>query len=90
MAYIIAIRKNDTGEIHYYTDTFTYEDEYHMLWQYTEGNFGCDCNRELFWYRLIGIEKIGEKLKCTDDRFSIVYIERPDGTRITEKEIEEY
>lgn len=87
MSYIVAIRKNDTGEIHLYNDLFEYDNEDCMIWQYTEGNFGCDCNRELFWYRADGIETIDNKHTCTDDRYSIVYIERSDGTQITEKEM---
>ena len=70
---IFRLRKNDTGEERDYRDT--YPDDYldegiEYLWN--EGNYACDCNRELFWCRLEG--KDDPNSPCSDDRFDVVSV----------------
>lgn len=78
--YKIAIRKNETGETRLYDfgkDCPWMEGSYGWL---ESGNYSCDCNRELAFERAAGREIDDER--CTDGRFSILYAEFPDGTRI--------
>jgi hypothetical protein len=60
----IHIRKVSTGEIR----TYHHESEWsEFLW--TDGNFGCDCNRELFFEDANDPEF--ENTKCSKGRFVI-------------------
>ena len=76
--YTVAIRKNDTGEIRLFRYDMEWDDT--SMYQWTDGNFSCDCNRKQFWYRAIGEEV--EDHECGDTAFSVLYAELPDGTRI--------
>jgi len=76
--YLVAIRKNDTGEIRIYRHDIAWDDT--SMYQWTDGNYGCDCNRRLFWYRAAGDE--AEEVICGETAFSVLYAELPDGTRI--------
>lgn len=84
MTYKVAIRKNETGEVRIRTieglDWHKADGGDDMYW-WTEGNFGCDCNRELEFERAGGNDpNLGTK--CGDERYSVLYAELPDGTRI--------
>lgn len=103
MSYRIAIKNNSTGEVRVYEsdDEWRGENDPEMLqmgisespsaFWWTEGNGGCDCNRELhFEYANAPRERHAEihaekrdSLKCGDDRFAIEYVELPDGKRFT-------
>lgn len=48
MRYSVEITNVATGETRAVPDFDEWEDEF-TLWLWTEGNFGCDCNRELFF-----------------------------------------
>ena len=74
--YKVAIRKNETGEIRVVEHESEWEDHHIFLW--TEGNYGCDCNREGFFTH-------GEEWpeECSEGRYSALYAELEDGTRIT-------
>lgn len=63
---IAMIRKNSTGEIREY-DGFIRPDEDVYIWE--EGNFACDCNRELFFFYSKNEEP--EREYCSGDRFSV-------------------
>jgi hypothetical protein len=78
--YKVAIKNNLTEEIRLCEMDLDWED--HSEWWWTEGNMGCDCNRELFWRRSNEEHPDLEDVKCGDDRFSVLYAELPDGTRI--------
>jgi hypothetical protein len=78
MSYKVAIRKNETGEIRFSTVNWEWSDG-DMYW-WTEGNFGCDCNREDRW-NLAGGD-VPKSNKCSDSKFSALYVELPDGTKI--------
>lgn len=81
MSYQVLIRNNATGEERLYQYDFDWGDSSLFLW--TEGNYGCDCNRSLFFRRAVG-EKVGctESVDCGETAFSIPYAIMPDGTRI--------
>jgi len=80
MPYKVAIRKNATGEIRIYTSTIDWHESAHFLW--TDGNYACDCNRELFFARAGGEDPTLEEVQCGDTKFAALYAEMEDGTRI--------
>ena len=81
--YKVAIRNNATGEVRIQHEDLDWHD--HSLFWWTEGNFGCDCNREDEWLRAGGMPEDGipEDNECGHERFSVLYAEFPDGRRIT-------
>lgn len=78
--YHVAIRNNTTGEERLYRHDMAWDDDGSSMYQWTDGNYGCDCNRELFWHRAVGDE--AEEFACGTEVFSALYAELPDGTRI--------
>lgn len=82
MKYVIVLRNNATGEERRYADGFDWDDEDVFTFMWTEGNYGCDCNRELF-FGYAGGEKrdLGTEL-CGSERYTALYAEREDGSRI--------
>lgn len=54
MPYVVAIRKNSTGEVREYIYDGAWED--HHLFMWTEGNYSCDCNRADFFASVVGEE----------------------------------
>jgi hypothetical protein len=82
--YKVAIRKNDTQETRMYEVDFTdWENQYgtNDLFWWTEGNFGCDCNRGDSWHRAGG-EPTEIEYPCGGDLFSALYAVLPDGSKI--------
>lgn len=67
------IRNNLTGEIRLHmTDGIMEEGDDHpnaFIWE--EGNYACDCNREIFFFRAGGERTPDEESACTDDRYSV-------------------
>jgi hypothetical protein len=66
----IYIRKNDTGEIRQYADTLSCEDGNINTFIWSDGNYSCDCNRELFFCRANN-DLEPDKPKCSDSRYSV-------------------
>lgn len=68
---IAHIRKNDAGEVRRYPFDESGEEDQDLpstyLWE--EGNYACDCNRELFFERSKGVEIDNEK--CSHNRFAV-------------------
>jgi len=81
MKYKYAIKNNETGEIRIAEGCCEYE-EHNTVWFLTDGNYGCDCNRELEWHRAIDEDDNWENTKCGKTEFSIPYLILEDGTRI--------
>lgn len=86
--YKVAIRNNATGEVAIAEIGLDWkfpseEDSGDIFW-WTEGNMGCDCNRELEWRRAKD-EEIPDDFdyECGDGRFSVLYAELPDGERVS-------
>lgn len=80
--YLVAIRHNPTGEVRMYRNDMSWEgDEDRDHWMWTEGNYGCDCNRHLFFIRAAGNDE-WEDRECGNTEYSCLYAELPDGRRI--------
>lgn len=79
------VRKNATGEVRAYRfDMEWQEPDDHSsgsIYGWKEGNFSCDCNRELFFLRADDEDEPDEP-ECGETRFSVLFIELPDGRRI--------
>lgn len=74
----VAIRDNRSGETRVYTnpdDTWWRHSEF--FW--TEGNFACDCNRDLVFKWAAGIdtdqEDEDDDEPCGDDHYSILWVD---------------
>lgn len=83
MPYDIHIRKNATGEIRVYHDDSAWED--HTLFFWTDGNFGCDCNRDLVWRWAAGEntdDQPSPDFPCGDDAYTVIKAVLPDGTEV--------
>jgi len=51
------IRRTSDGEVRTYDENYTVDDPIDCaVYQWTLGNYGCDCNRRLFWMRADGQE----------------------------------
>lgn len=82
MSYIVKIRKNSTGEIRHITrdyDWFWSTGDGSDLFMWTDGNYACDCNRELF-FEEDNDDFAFEDAKCSTDRFTAICAILPDGT----------
>lgn len=71
----VVIRDNETGELRLYEhpdfDTEVGDAFSPFIWD--EGNYGCDCNRYLFFQRAIGADEKDDIL-CGDTRYSVLGI----------------
>lgn len=74
MSYKVEIRNNETGEIRIKEMNLEWSDG--SLFWWTEGNFGCDCNREMQF----GTDKEFDDIECGETRFSVLKVILPDGT----------
>lgn len=89
MPYKVAIRKNATGEIRIAEMDFEWDkgnDSTDLFW-WTEGNFGCDCNRYLEFERAGGHDPDDDvpddqQQECGHTAYSVLYAEMPDGKRV--------
>ena len=79
----VHIRNNATGETRIYRDDFSGSDEPFDVWQWTDGNYGCDCNRSLFFMRAGGESpSVTDHGGCGTTGFSVVKAVLEDGTEI--------
>lgn len=87
MSYVATIVDNATGERREAPMDLEWHDEGSEFW-WTEGNFGCDCNRFLEYERAGGREPDEDEVKCifpgfeSRHRFSVPFITFPDGSRV--------
>jgi len=53
------------------------------LYRWTDGNYGCDCNREIYFMEAIGA-KVDDQadLVCGETRFQVLRITSDDGSRL--------
>lgn len=67
----ISILDTTTGETRSYRDSWynsnPWEDSHEFLW--SDGNYGCDCNRALFFARAHGEPDPG--IECGESRFKV-------------------
>jgi hypothetical protein len=79
--YKVRIRKNSTGE----ERDCVMDMEWHgpdengdrdLFW-WTEGSFGCDCNRAIVFYN-----KYRDDYPCGFTEYTVLYVELPDSTHV--------
>ena len=70
---------NETGQVRFYHDDLEWCDE-SSVFMWTEGNYGCDCNRSLFFYGVPPDHEI--ESPCGEGRFTVLFAELPNGTRV--------
>ena len=76
--YRVLLRRNADGTERWVD--YEYEIEPHdYLW--TEGNYGCDCNRHLF-FELAGGSEADEDVPCGETLYTAVKAVAPDGAEI--------
>jgi hypothetical protein len=89
MAYTVVIRNNITGEVRTGLQPYEWEDDEDgggQLFWWTEGNFGCDCNRSLEFARAGGAteeEAWDAEVECGETVFSVPHVILADGTQIS-------
>jgi hypothetical protein len=73
VTYTIHIRRNSDGKIvdlpwrSYWPEHPPWGDSDEYIW--SDGNYGCDCNREIFWCRATGEDDTGRG--CGESAYSI-------------------
>ena len=74
MGFTVHLRRNSDGLVRQIKQdgNWTGEDGHEFLW--TEGNFGCDCNRHLFFERAAGDEPAWDDLECGQSAYTIVKV----------------
>ena len=80
--YVVGIRKNETGEVRFCPEDLEWYE--HSIYWWSEGNMGCDCNRELEFLRA-GNEETDdsfENAECSQGRYTVVGIWFKDGSDI--------
>lgn len=81
--YDVLIRNNETGEVRRYHENLEWH-EWSLFW-WTDGNFGCDCNRYAEFERAGGrpeSELMAERWKCGQSKFDVIKAIFPDGSEI--------
>ena len=88
MKYTINLRNTLTGETTAYQDDYEWKKEKSMIFQYTEGNYSCDCNRSLFMYNW----DEDKELECSMDTNVVVIdkITREDGSEVVIEGVDNY
>lgn len=75
------LRNNYTNEVRTYESNKGWSDAEEYWW--TDGNFGCDCNRHLTFIRIQGKELAdNEEAPCGEVRYSALYVEFEDGSKV--------
>ena len=75
MKFTVQIKEIATGKVVEYHDDFEpWEGEYDHPWtgleyMWSEGNYACDCNRELYFNRSQGIEIHACSTRCGESRY---------------------
>lgn len=81
MPYVAIIRENSSGEIRRcQQDGLDWHEgnDGNSYWWWTDGNFGCDCNRrDAFYNRTYG-DDAGEDSPCGDSAYDVLAIELRD------------
>lgn len=85
--YRVRIRCNATGEVRVVSSAFDWERESSwedwrdgLVFQWTDGNFGCDCNRELFFRDAGGEEFDADAVQCLPSgRYTVIDVACPNG-----------
>lgn len=67
--YDVEIRHNSTGEVRRFRLWFPWNDGSDFWW--SDGNFGCDCNRSYVWLWAEGKSSVGVEATCGDGAYSV-------------------
>lgn len=78
--YTVRLRENATGEIREVRQLGRWEDWCHFMW--TDGNYGCDCNRFLLFARAGGEDPSWNAGQCGESAYTAIDALLPDGRRI--------
>ena len=81
VGYKVLIRNNETKEARWIEHPTPWDEHDEFMW--TEGNYGCDCNRHLFFERANGVEPDDDTVQCGEAKYSALYALLPDGTQHT-------
>ena len=83
--YKVLLKHNPTGEERLLTLSDWNKG---TLFNWFENNYSCDCNRRLEFYRSKGLELGVIDSTCSEEEYSVVYIEDPEGNYVTEDNYE--
>lgn len=90
MSYRVQMRDAQTGEVRMLQLGLDWGDGEGQRYWWTDGNFGCDCNRAAEWIRATGREPTDEELDAAvcspfdgPQRYAVDFVELPDGRRIS-------
>lgn len=73
--YTVTLRRNSDGrEVSIKRDVGLNSDEELVNFMWTEGNWGCDCNRKIEFLMALGEEVVDEEILCGDGAFDLVSI----------------
>lgn len=78
MTYAVLIRRNSDGLVRRREMKWDWKDSDYYWW--TEGNFGCDCNRHLEFQRAADEDEDGDD--CGETRYTVLKAILPDNTEI--------
>lgn len=84
-SYVAIIRRVSDGLERRSPETFPWDTEGENSWfWWSEGNYGCDCNRFLAFERSGGEnpDMDDERIQCGHGAYQVVRFEFPDGTSI--------
>lgn len=78
---LCTLRRKSDGKVVEYRDEWTLDNLDGVVYQWTDGNYGCDCNRTLFFARASGEDEPDmDSLECGDDeRFELLKIVTANG-----------
>lgn len=82
--YTVYLRSKETGEERGVEMEGPWDDVAQYLW--TDGNLGCDCNRQLQFDQAAGKRTPLGDTHCSDGRFLIVKVVLADGTELRDYE----
>lgn len=82
--YTVYLRSKATGAERGVEMDGPWDDVAEYMW--TEGNLGCDCNRELLFDQAAGIPTPLGGVRCSDGLFLIVKVVLHDGTELRDYE----
>jgi hypothetical protein len=80
MPYTVRLRNNATREVRDIAMTDDWCDGFRFLW--SDGNFGCDCNRGLFFAEAAGEPEPDPDVHCGSELFTAIEAALPSGERI--------
>lgn len=93
--YQVSITYVPTGDTIVFKDTWGYPSyvreegwEYDPVFIWEEGNYSCDCNRDLFFHRAINPEHDNDELECGDKLYRVNWIKNLETGRVIYREPE--